>query len=139
MPTRPPFKRGLLNTPLGLLEEMAFRQWVNNGSIPFNPDAGVTDYDMRGFWKAQQQQNPLALSAINPNDGMMHYPDYWKTPLHQTFSRESQWAKPTDPMWINDHQLATQGGRIVHDETAQNSGGLFGLGELALRYLSNRR
>lgn len=104
------------NTTLPLLDEMAFRQWVATNNVPFNPNAGTTDYDMRGFWRALQQQNPRAQSAVNPNDNQMHYPDYWKTPLHKTFSADSQWAGPVAPRWNDQDQLIAPSGRILFDE-----------------------
>jgi hypothetical protein len=107
---------GDYNTPLSQMDEFQFRNWVRDNKVPFNPNAGKTDYDMRGFWRGLMQQNPRAQSAVNPNDNLMHYPDYWKTPLHQSFSAESQWATPTAPQWINDSQLASPGGRILFDE-----------------------
>lgn len=108
------------------MDEFSFRQWVANNSVPFNPDAsGPTDYDMRGFWQAMRQGNPVAATAINPNDHQLHFPDYWKTPLHQSFSNESQWAGPTTPQWVNDSQLAAPNGRVVFDEKAPD--GFLGL------------
>jgi len=106
------------NTPLrNQLDEWQFQKWVTDNNVPFNTDAKVSDYDMRGFYRALQRGDPRAQSAVNPNDQQMHYPDYWKTPLHQSFSAESQWAKPGAPQWINDHQLASPSGKIVFDET----------------------
>jgi hypothetical protein len=121
MSSRPPFSVPPAPTTLNQLDEFAFRQWLANNRVPFNPDqTGMSDYDMRGFWQAQRQGNPLATSAINPNDGRMHYPDYWKTPLHQTFSNESQWAGPDAPHWANDMQLVSPNGRVVFDESLAN-------------------
>lgn len=95
-----------------------FRNWVADNKVPFNPSAPASDYDMRGFYQALQQGNPIARSAVNPNDNRMHYPDYWKNPEHQTFSSESQFAGPDAPSWINDSQLAAPSGRILYDEKA---------------------
>jgi hypothetical protein len=92
-----------------------FRQWLGANRVPFNPNAGATDYDMRGFWQAMQQERPMAKTAVDPHDGLPHFPDYWKTPMHQTFSNESQWAGPQAPQWINDAQLADSSGRIKFD------------------------
>jgi len=126
----PPFLSGAnYNTQLGPLEEMAFRQWVTQNKVPFNPDTiGPSDYDMRGFWRGLQQGHPMAQQSINPNDNLMHYSDYWKTPLHQSFSSESQWAGPDTPSWINDSQLAAPNGRVVFDEKQPSGilGALFG-------------
>jgi hypothetical protein len=108
------------DTQLNPLDEMAYRQWVQQNQVPTNPDATAPqDYDMRGFYQGLQQQNPKAQSAINPNDSQMHFPDFWKTPLHQTFSNESQWAPANAPAWNEQDQLVSQGGRIVVDERAK--------------------
>lgn len=105
------------NTQLGTLGEMAFRQWVAQNHVPFNPDATTPqDYDMRGFYQGLQQQNPKATTAVNSNDGRLHFPDYWKTPIHQSFSNESQWAGPNAPSWNEQDQLVSPNGRIVFDE-----------------------
>lgn len=120
------------NTPLNAMDEFAYRQWVQQNQVPTNPNAmGLQDYDMRGFYQGLQQQNPKAQSAIDPNDSRMHYPDFWKTPLHQTFYNESQWAPPSAPQWTPNDQLASSNGQILFDDKAQNRGGL--LAALGLR------
>jgi hypothetical protein len=106
-------------TKLSDLEDMQFRQWVKKNNVPFNPDAqGATDYDMRGYWRGAEQGNPQARpTEVNQNDGQPHYTDYYKTPLHQSFSAGSQWAGQGAPQWVNDRQLSSPGGRILFDET----------------------
>lgn len=105
------------NTPLDPGTEQFFRQWVTQNNVPFQPDAaGPQDYDMRGFYQALQQQNPKAQAAVNPNDGRMHFPDFWKTPSHATFSNESQWAPASAPAWQPDDKLMAPNGRVVVDE-----------------------
>lgn len=118
MGSYPPFKQGAsYNTPLADLDEIAFRGWVAQNRVPFDVNAAQSDYDMRGYWQGMQQGNPMARpTEINANDGRPHYTDYYKTPLHQTFSSGSQWAGPNAPSWANDHQLAAQNGRVVFDE-----------------------
>lgn len=116
MAERPPFALGSTNSGLDLLTEAMFRNWVADNRVPFRPDAPASDYDMRGFYQALQQGNPMARSAVNPNDNRMHYPDYWKNPSHETFSDQSQFAGPGAPSWINDSQLAAPSGRILYDE-----------------------
>jgi hypothetical protein len=76
---------------------------------------------MRGFYQGLQQQNPKAQSAIDPNDSRLHYPDYWKTPVHESFSNESQWATPNAPGWNASDQLVSPGGRVQFDDRAQVS------------------
>ena len=108
------------NTQLDLGTEQFFRQWIMHNNVPFNPDATTPqDYDMRGFYQGLQQQNPKAQAAVNSNDGRLHYPDFWKTPLHQTFSQDSQWAGPVAPRWNESDQLIAPGGRILFDEKTQ--------------------
>lgn len=105
------------NTDLSEKEEAQFRQWVAKNKVPFDVDAAESDYDMRGFWKAAQQGDKRASTAINANDGRIHFPDYWKTPSHRTFSNESKWAKPDSPHWEGD-RLIGKNGRVVFDEAA---------------------
>lgn len=108
-------------TQLNPATEAKFREWVKANKIPFNPDAKVSDYDMRGFWVALQLQNPLATSAIDPNDKNLHYPDYWKTPYHETFSNQSQWALPGAPSWNKLDQLVLPSGAVVYDDRKANA------------------
>lgn len=109
------------NTPLPPQMEMQFRQWVQRHGVPFDPNAPTTDYDMRGFWMALHQGDPRAQSAVDPNDGRLHYPDFWKTPYHATFSNESQWADPDKaPRWNEQDQLVMPDGTVVYDDRAQH-------------------
>lgn len=126
MPAQSPFEVSQsYDTALSPADEMMFRQWVQSNRVPFNANAaGPTDYDMRGYWRDLQNGAPMARpSQINPNDNRPHFTDYYKTPLHQSFSAESQWATPSTPRWINDHQLA-QGGRVLFDEKYPSFGSL---------------
>ena len=109
------------NTDLGQ-GEPAFQAWVKQNNIPFDVSAPISDYDMRGFFKALQTGNPLAKSAVNPNDQQLHYPDYWKTPYHETFSAESQWADPTKaPRWNEKDQLVMPDGTVIYDEKKERT------------------
>lgn len=111
------------NTSLSPLDEFAYRQWVAQNRVPTNPTSNQPqDYDMRGFYRALQQGDPRAQTAVNQNDGLMHFPDFWKTPLHPTFSNESQWSPATAPQWTPNDQLAAPNGRVIFDE--RNQGGL---------------
>jgi len=118
------------NTTLSPLDEFAYRQWVAQNNVPTDPNSiAPQDYDMRGFYRALQQGNPMAKSAIDPNDNRLHYPDFWKTPMHQTFSNQSQWASPNAPQWTpNEDQLAASNGRILFDDKAPADGLLSLLG-----------
>jgi hypothetical protein len=119
MPSFPPFgvQPGYA-TQLDPMAEFQFRDWVQKNNVPFNPDAqGPTDYDMRGYYQGLMNGNPMAQpTEINPNDNRPHYTDYYKTPLHQTFSAGSQWAGEGAPQWANDSQLAAPNGRVLFDE-----------------------
>lgn len=110
------------NTDLGD-KEPAFRAWAAENKVPFDSDARATDYDMRGFWKGLQAKDPKAVATVDPNDGRLHYPDYWKTPYHQSFSAESQWAKEDAPHWNDQDQLVDKQGRVVFDDKARVPGG----------------
>jgi hypothetical protein len=102
-------------TQLDPLREAAFQSWVQKNKVPFDPSPNA-DYDMRGFWRALQQGDPMAQQTLNANDQQMHFPDYWKTPQHESFSRESQFATNQAPQWNDADQLVDPRGRIVFDE-----------------------
>lgn len=124
------------STRLSPSDEVKFQQWVTANKVPFDPKSTTPDYDMRGYWKASQ--DPAAWKTlqdggkipadvgpagtrIDPNDGQPHYPDFWKTPYHQTFSNESQWAGPNAPHWTDDDKLVTPDGKVVFDDRARPS------------------
>ena len=110
------------NTQLEPPQELAFRAWLQKNKVPFDLQQNITDYDMRGFYKALSSGDVRAKSAVDPNDGRMHYPDYWKTPYHATFSNESQWADPAKaPQWNEKDQLVLPDGTVVFDDRAQGS------------------
>ena len=110
------------STQLSPEEEQVFQQHVQGGffgRIPsqevLNPNA---DYDYRGFFHGIITGDPRAQGVINPKDKELHYPDIWKTPLHRSFSNESQYANPeTAPRWNNKDQLIDpKTGKVVFDE-----------------------
>jgi hypothetical protein len=100
-------------TQLTPQQESQFRQWLVQNKVPFEVFDPKSSYDMRGFWLAMQRKDPRARSSINPADKRMHYPDYWKTPYHPTFSNESQWAMKGAPKWNKQDQLVLPGGRVI--------------------------
>lgn len=121
-------------TQLGPMQELMFRNWVQQNNIPFDPNNTKSDYDMRGYWNTSQSPGVWkmlqgagkipsdmspASTKVDPNDGKPHFPDYWKTPYHETFSNESQWATPSAPGWTADDKLVTPGGQVVYDDRAQ--------------------
>lgn len=111
-------RKGDYQTQLNPGSEQKFRLWLKANKVPFDPNSKVSDYDMRGFWLALQSKDPRAVSAINPNDQRLHYPDFWKTPYHASFSNESQWALPGAPTWNKRDQLVLPNGSVMFDERA---------------------
>jgi hypothetical protein len=110
-------------TQLSGTGEAAFRQWLQHGQVPFNPNDPQADYDMRGFWQGLQAGDPHAVQAQDPNDldehgrPKMHFTDWWKTPYHDTFSADSQYALPTAPRWVNDNQLVDpRTNTVIYDD-----------------------
>lgn len=102
-------------TKINPKEEAQFYKWVKDNNVPYDRSPQA-DYDMVGFWKALVANDPRAVTAINPNDHRMHFPDYWKTPYHESFSAESQWATSLAPSWNELDQLVTPDGTVVFDE-----------------------
>lgn len=115
-------RAGPYATELTPEEEQRFGEWLAQNNVPFNPRDAVQDYDMRGFWKGLQSGDPRALTAVNPNDRQLHFPDTWKTPFHETFSADSQYATPYAPRWKADRfQVTNRGihkGEIIFDDQA---------------------
>ena len=103
-------KPGPYATKLAPQEEAKFQDWVKKNKVPWQ-DTPTADYDMRGYWKAQQKGDPNAKQAKN-----MHFPDTYKTPYHKSFSNESMYATPKAPRWVGD-KLMTFDGKLVTDET----------------------
>lgn len=104
-------RRGPYTTRLPPKDEQAFQAWVKQHNVPFDPQDPASDYDMRGFWRGLQTGDPIATTAIDPNDQRLHYPDKWKTPYHETFSRESQYAEPDAPYWRGDALIDPRTGK----------------------------
>jgi len=102
-------------TQLSPEQEQAFLQWVQANKVPFNPGDAYPDYDMRGFYTALQSGDPRASAAINPATQSLHYPDYWKTPYHESFSNESRWATEGAPSW-QDNKLISSKGEVVFED-----------------------
>lgn len=73
--------------------------------IPFDVNARVVDYDMRGYWRA----NRTATHQLG-----QHFPDTYKTPYDTTFSRESKYATRDNPFeWKGDELIDLRTGAIV--------------------------
>lgn len=99
-------------------QEAQFRQWVQAKRIPFNPDEPAQDYDMRGFWLGLQNYDPKAVTAVDPFDKRMHFTDNWKTPAHETFSADSQYAGEQAPKWEGGRYLVDNSGLTLFDAAA---------------------
>jgi len=99
-------------------QQKQFEAWVAQNKVPYDPSPEA-DYDMRGFWLGLQNGDPHAETAVNQNDGMLHFSDYWKTPYHRSFSAESKFAVPGKaPSWNEKDQLVTPDGKVIFDERA---------------------
>jgi len=99
-------------------QEKSFQDWVKANGVPFDA-APTADYDMRGYWEALQAGDPRAKTATDANDQKLHYPDYWKTPYHKSFSNESRWATEDAPRWNDKDQLVGKDGTVIFDDRAQ--------------------
>lgn len=85
-------------TRLSPLEEQQFQAWVKQHNVPMEDDGPYTSYDMRGFWKDWSRGDPHAHMGINSVDKRLHFTDYYKTPYHESFNRESKYSKPDNPI-----------------------------------------
>lgn len=101
-------------TKLTSTQETEFQAWVSKTGVSI-----TDDYDMRGFWLSGK------TTEINHNDGQVHFPDKFKTPLHQSFSNESVFADPTTkpPKWNDKDQLVADDGTVLFDERRASRGG----------------
>ena len=100
-------------THLPAQQESQFEGWARINHVPITPD-----YDMRAYWL--HRNDPNMQTQINPNDHHLHFPDTYKTPLHQSFSGESIFANPAShpPMWNDKDQLIAPDGTVLFDERA---------------------
>lgn len=97
--------KGPYQTPLAPHEEQEFQQWVSTHNVPFDPNAKHTDYDMRGYWKA--------TGGKGWKEGE-HFPDTFKTPLDTSFSAQSKYATPNNPLeWKGEKLVNTDTGQTV--------------------------
>lgn len=116
---RPWSQPGPYETRLPPGQEQDFRNWVGFHRVPFNPDnPNPQDYDMRGFFRGLELGDPNATTGIDPNDNRLHFSDRWKTPYHESFSRESRYAGLNAPRWVGD-QLIAPDGTVVFDDRRQ--------------------
>jgi hypothetical protein len=100
--------KGPFQTALAPHEEAAFRTWVAQNKVPFDPEEKMPDYDMRGFWKAQQ------TGQTEPWKGQgSHFPDTFKTPADTTFSAESKYAKKAPFVWKGNDLIDLSTGQLI--------------------------
>lgn len=105
-------------TKLSPEAEKKFQAYLKDHSDPKDLGrADGADYDMRGWWAAAQRGDPRATLITSPDDGLKHRSDWWKTPYHQSFSVDSQWANHDAPRW-HGSQLVDSTGAVVHDDAA---------------------
>lgn len=109
-------KPGPYKTELTDKQEEGFQKWVAENNIPFH-DGEDSDYDMRGYYKDVVLKGK-DLTGKNKNDGKRHFPDTYKTPYHESFSRQSKYSKDTGPNWNGKDQLVGKDGHIYFDEPA---------------------
>jgi hypothetical protein len=94
---------GSYQTRLIPAQERRFRSWITDNKVPFDPDAKIADYDMRGFWKD---------TGGDWSGG--HFPDTYKTPYDTSFSNESKYATKNNPFkWQGDSLIDTRDGSVV--------------------------
>lgn len=106
-------------TKLKPAEEKEFRNWVKQNAVPFDLNQKAPqDYDMRGFYKGLMSGDERATTGIDPNDGQMHFTDFWKTPYHESFSAESKFAGKNAPTWQGDKLIGPDG--TVYFDDANN-------------------
>lgn len=110
-----PLNESPYTTTLSPGDEAGFQSWVKANKVPWQ-DEPRADYDMRGYYKGLRTGDPIAKQSLNAGDGLMHFPDKWKTPYHKTFSNESMYALPDAPHWEGD-RLIDKNGKVVADET----------------------
>ena len=93
-------------TRLSPAEESQFQTWARANRVP-NEDGNFGFYDMRGYWKNVVQRGGNE-TAINAQDGLLHYPDTYKQHGHPTFSAESQYSRGLQDggRWIGDTLVA---------------------------------
>lgn len=100
------------STALKPEQEQQFSSWVSQnkkriGGADVNDP--YSDYDYRGWW--------LDNKGTPAPEG--HFTDKYKTPYHETFSNESQYAKPEAPTWQqkgNNWLLIDNAGNTLYQE-----------------------
>lgn len=115
---KPYAKIGPYVTKLTSAQEKQFRDWVKKNKIDFDPNATITDYDMRGFWLAEVN-GKNSETQVNPYDHKLHFTDKYKTPYDRDFSNQSQYALPDAPHWKSDRYLIDKNGNVIFDQKTE--------------------
>ncbi len=98
-------------TQLTPQQEDSFRQWVFHNNVPFDPNAKIVDYDMRGFFKA------AGGKGWAPGQ---HFPDTFKTPYDTSFSNQSKYAVANNPyVWFGQTLIDKRTGNVIFDVAHQ--------------------
>lgn len=110
---------GPYQTKLEPQHEAKFQSWVKDNKIPWK-DEPKADYDMRGYYKDNIAKGD-DVRKMSQFDNKPHFPDTYKTPYHESFSNESQYAdKAKAPHWEGD-KLINNDGSLRKDETPKQS------------------
>jgi hypothetical protein len=103
------FKRALLESQIrqqqGIPSDMSLDDASKNAK-----------YDYNGFINAALAGDERAQTAVNPSDGMIHFPDPWKAEDHPThlwktredYATQAQYAPLTDQAYANSFSAMSQ-------------------------------
>ena len=133
-------------TKLPVPQEIQYQSFAKaHDFIPDNPT-----YDYRGWYQAyvnpKDPNHDLTVQEMNPYDHSLHYNDYWKTPLHPSFSMQSKYWTPSMgfTQWSpqgNDYGSANplRGllGNVLYDESTKARFTPEGLGTMLNRVLQS--
>lgn len=101
--------KGPYQTKLTAGQEKDFRKWVADNNVPFDPNAKIVDYDMRGYWL-----NVIVTGKGKWAGGGTHFPDTYKTPYDTTFSGQSKYATKDNPFeWKGNNLVNSRSGQLI--------------------------
>jgi hypothetical protein len=84
-------------TNLPAADTFGFANWAERNRVPVDLSP-QSDYDMTGYYR-DMLANQSAQPSISALDNRPHFTDKFKTPYHQTFSKESIYAGDDAPHW----------------------------------------
>jgi len=134
------------HTKLPPLLEAQYNNYAKSNG--FNPNDPT--YDGRGWFQAyanpKDPNHNLTVMTVNPIDHRPHFTDYWKTPLHPSFSMQSKYWTPSmgfmqwspegnDPGSANPLRGLT--GNVLYDESTKAGYTPDGLGMMLNRILQS--